>query len=161
MSLIAIVVFAGVSFAQAPSGPPAVEQVPSAPVSVVPGRTSTATLTFRIGPGSHINSHKPMSELLLPTELKLSPPTEIMLAKVDYPEGQMLSLPFSPGEKLSVYSGDFTVKALVRAAQNAPAGRFRIHGELKYQACNDRQCFPPKKIPIYFDVNVSKAHRRR
>jgi hypothetical protein len=39
-----------------------------------------------------------------------------------------------------------------------------VHGELQYQACNDRACFPPKKLPVEFEVTVLKssapAHRR-
>jgi hypothetical protein len=36
-----------------------------------------------------------------------------------------------------------------------PPGRFRIHGFLNYQACDDRACYPPTKLPIAFDVQVS------
>ena len=32
-----------------------------------------------------------------------------------------------------------------------------MHGELKFQACNDRQCFPPKTTPVDFDVKVAKG----
>jgi len=38
-----------------------------------------------------------------------------------------------------------------------PAGRFRVHGFLQYQACDDRACYPQTKLPVAFDVKVSKA----
>lgn len=145
--------------AVAQEGGPSVSQVSQPTVVVTPGRTSQVTLTFRVAGNFHINSHKPLDELLLPTELKLSPPTEIMISKVTYPEGELLNFPFSPETKLSVYSGDFEVTASVKPTSTAPAGTFRVHGDLKFQACNDRQCFPPKKVPIQFDVKVQRAKK--
>jgi len=140
---------------------PSVSQLAPPTVGVTPGQTSQVTLQFRVADYYHINSHKPLDELLLPTELKLSPPTEIMVSNVVYPKGHILSLPFSPEAKLSVYTGDFDVNATVRAAHNMPSGTFRVHGELKFQACNDRQCFPPKTTPVEFDVKVSKKQKGR
>ncbi len=140
---------------------PSVSQIAPPTVQVAPGKTVPVRLQFRVADYYHINSHKPLDELLLPTELKLSPPTEIMVSNVTYPEGHMLQVPFSPESKLSVYTGDFDVTANLRAAQNMPAGTFRIHGELKFQACNDRQCFPPKTTPVMFDVKVAKAKRHK
>ena len=99
-----------------PNGP-SVTVVEAPLVSVKAGSSSPVTLSFRVSNGFHVNSNKPNSELLIPTSVKLSPPTEIMIANIKYPDGQQLTFPFSPDEKLSVYSGDFKVSALVRAAQ--------------------------------------------
>lgn len=147
------------TFAQ--SGPPTVSFDPPSPVVVTPGHVARVTLVFRVGEGFHINSHQPLDELLLPTVVKLDPPTDVMIAKIEYPSGDLLSFPFSPESKLSVYSGEFRVTAAVRPALTMPRGTFRVHGDLLYQACNNRQCFPPKKIPVQFDVKVEKAKRSR
>jgi Thiol:disulfide interchange protein DsbD, N-terminal len=147
------------AFAQ--SGPPTVSLVSASPVVATPGHISHVTLTFRVGEGFHINSHKPLDELLLPTVVQLDPPTDIMIAKIEYPAGEMLSFPFSPESKLSVYSGEFKVTAAVRPAAAMPHGTFRVHGDLRFQACNNRQCFPPKKIPVEFDVKVQRSTRGR
>jgi hypothetical protein len=157
--IVFLLLMAAVAFAQ--DGPPSVSFQSATPVVVAPGRTSQVTMVFKVGDGFHINSNKPLDELLVPTEVKLSPPTEIMISRINYPAGQKLSFPFSPDTQLSVYSGEFKVTAAVRAAQSMPAGTFRVHGDLKFQACTDRQCFPPKKIPMQFDVKVEKAKRSR
>lgn len=157
-ALIAAFLFALVAFGQdKPANGPSVSVVSAPLVTVVSGGTSPATLTFQVNNGFHINSNKPNSELLIPTSVKLSPPTEIMITGIKYPEGQQLNFPFSPEEKLSVYSGEFKVAALVRTAKGASVGTYRVHGELKFQACNDRQCFPPKTTPVDFDVKVQKG----
>lgn len=130
-------------------------------VIVKPGGKATTELAFQVKPGFHINSNQPGSELLLPTVVKLSPPTNVSVGGVRYPAGRELSFPFAPDEKLSVYTGDFTVNALVSAAKNTPPGRYRVHGMLTYQACDDRACYPPAHLPISFDVRVTRGASTR
>jgi Thiol:disulfide interchange protein DsbD, N-terminal len=163
-----------VTFAQSSRGP-VISSKPGAtqrvafaqvsPVTVAAGKSATVELPFRVIRGYHINSNKPTSELLVPTVLSVNPPTDIAVAKLTYPAGEDRSFPFSPGEKLNVYTGDFAVTGLVRAARTAPPGRYRVKGTLKYQACDDRACYPPGQLPIAFDVKITKAasarkHRR-
>ncbi len=138
-----------------------VTAMPPKPVAVKAGGDATAELVFEVKPGFHINSNKPGSELLLPTVVTLEPPTNVGIAKVQYPPGLEQSFPFSPDEKLNVYTGDFTVNALVIAAKNTPPGRYRVHGFLRYQACDDRACYPPAQLPIAFDVQVGNAASTR
>src|SRR5689334_8130759 len=83
----------------AQEGPPSVNFASASPVVVAPGRTGQVKMVFEVGKGFHINSHKPNDELLVPTEVKLSPPTEIMISKIQYPAGESLSLSFSPDTK--------------------------------------------------------------
>ena len=59
-----------------------------------------------------------------------------------------------------MYTGDFAVTGLVRVAHNTPPGTYRVRGMLKYQACDDRACYPPGQLPVAFDVKVTKPPRR-
>ncbi len=136
-----------------------VQRVTVAPVPTVavrPGNTAPVRMTFRVMAGFHINSNKPSSELLIPTAVKFEVPNDISIGKVEYPAGKEYSFSFSPGEKLAVYSGEFAVKALVIATKEAPRGRFRVRGALKYQACDNRACYPPATVPVEFNVSVGK-----
>jgi len=126
-------------------------------VPVAAGKENRVSMKFTVLRGYHVNSNKPNSEALIPTTVSLSPPTDILIAGITYPAGKDLSFPFAPDEKLNVYTGDITVTALVRAAKTAPVGRYRVHGQLKYQACDDRACYPPTQVPVAFDVKVLKA----
>lgn len=111
---------------------------------------------FRVMPGFHINSHQPTSDLYIPTTISLDVPTDVSVAGMQYPEGELLSLPFDPSTKLSVYTGDITVKGMVMAAKSTPRGTYRVHGNFRYQACDNRACYPPTTVPIQFDVTVDK-----
>jgi hypothetical protein len=126
-------------------------------VSFAAGKPATVSLKFVIEHGFHINSNQPRSEYLIPTRLKLDPPTDIGAGSITYPAGRDISLGFSPKDKLNVYTGAFTLTARLSAAAGATAGNYTVHGELTYQACDDRSCRPPKKLPVAFDVTVLKS----
>ncbi len=133
-----------------------VTMAPAAPVRVIPGRPGRVQLDFRVAPGYHINSHKPHSNLLIPTALKLDAQSGLAVGRITYPLGEDLSFPFAPNEKLNVYTGDFTITALVSVTPDTPLGRYRIHGTLTSQACDNRACYPPKSVPVAFDVRVHR-----
>src|ERR1700746_2748217 len=130
------------------------------PATVSPGKPADVELHFKVKEGFHINSNQPKSELLIPTILKLEPPTDVVAGNIVYPPGKDLSFPFDPSEKLNVYSEDFTVTAKMSAAKTASAGNFTVHGQLRYQACSDNACFPPKNIPVQFYVKVVNQPKR-
>ncbi len=70
-------------------------------------------------------------------------------------------MPFAGNDKLSVYSGNFAVTAEVRVPKSAALGTQRVHGEVRYQACDNRQCFPPKTTPLEFDVKVVRPAAKK
>jgi hypothetical protein len=155
---IAVLFAAATALAQSPGNrAPSVTLAPVAPVTVTRGKSGTATLHFRVAPGFHINSNTPKSEFLIPTALKMDAPTDIALTKVAYPEGKDMSFPFAPDEKLNVYTGDFTVTMTVRPLHTVQPGKYAIHGDLKYQACDNAACYPPKHLPIDFEVRVLRG----
>ena len=140
----------------APASEQYVSMAPAKKLTVAAGKPATIELDFRVKDGMHVNSSEPRSEFLIPTKLRFMPPTDLAVAKVEYPKGAELAFSFSPKDKLSVYSGDFRITAQVSASRSATTGPYTVHGELKYQACNDKACFPPKTLPITFNVVVGK-----
>lgn len=127
------------------------------PVSIAAGLSEKVELEFRVGPTYHINSNTPKSELLIPTRLLLSPPKELTVSKVKYPAGLDASFAFAPTETLNVYAGRFLITALLTAPRTTPPGTYHLKGTLRYQACDNRACYPPKQLPVEFDVKVQKS----
>jgi hypothetical protein len=125
-------------------------------LNVAAGKSGDVSLKFRVVSGFHINSNQPKSEYLIPTALTLEAPTNIAIAKITYPAGEDMSFPFSPDEKLNVYTGDFAVELAVHPLRTVAAGEYAVHGTLKYQACDNSACYPPKKLPVEFKVKVTK-----
>ena len=157
--LIAGLMLATSSSAQDLSGP----RVPSVSLSPVPvtrmraGTSSQVELRFHVAPGFHVNSNTPKSEFLIPTVLKLDAPTDIVIGKIDYPQGQDLSFSFAPDEKLSVYSGLVALRVRILPLRDVIPAKYMIHGQLRYQACDKAACYPPKNLPVQFEINVAKA----
>jgi hypothetical protein len=117
-------------------------------VSVAANQDSIVDLHFRVNPGLHINSHAPHEKSFIPTQLLVAEPPGVTVGPVDFPAGTDFSLAISPNEKLSVYTGEFVVRAHVKAK----AGDHLIAGQLRYQACDATSCFPPRKIPVAVNV---------
>ncbi|PYX83028.1 MAG: disulfide bond formation protein DsbC [Acidobacteria bacterium] len=139
-----------------PKGP-SVTMLPAPIISIPGGKPGEVQLRFRVVRGYHVNSNRPKAEFLIPTALKLDAPTDIVVGKISYPPGQDMSFPFSPDEKLSVYSGDFLVAVVVRPLHTVIPGKYMLHGKLRYQACDKAACYPPKELPVEFEVKVAKA----
>jgi Disulphide bond corrector protein DsbC len=117
-------------------------------VTVTADKATTVDLHFKVAAGLHINSHNPHAEELIPTTLKLPEVSGVRLASATFPPGTDFSFPIDPTDKLSVYTGEFTVHAELVAAK----GEHLVEGTLRYQACNNETCMPPHSIPVAIDV---------
>jgi len=135
---------------------PSVTLLPVPTANVIRGKSNLITVGFRVESGFHINSNKPSAEYLIPTTLKVDPPTDLMVGKITYPPGQDMSFAFSPTEKLNVYTGEFAVSVSVRPLSSVMYGQYEFHGNLRYQACDNAACYPPKNLPVRFAVKVVK-----
>ncbi len=154
---ILVMALAAGAVAQVPGDKqPYVTMAPIGTVQLRAGASVNVALDFRIGSEFHINSHKPKADYLIPTALKLNAPEQFAIADLKYPAGEEMAFPFSPDEKLSVYSGDFSINAVLKAPANAPAGSYSVKGELRFQACDHSACYPPRSIPVQFQVTVVK-----
>jgi hypothetical protein len=159
--------WSGLVAAQSPAGvlppqtragkPAAVSYLYPEQVTIAANKQSAVQLHFKIAPGLHINSHTPLTDDMIPTTLKVPESSGVALAKATFPAGQELTLELDPAgsapgesssEKLSVYTGEFTI----RAELLAPAGEHLVEATLRYQACDNRACMPPHSIPVVFDV---------
>ena len=114
------------------------------PQTIAAGKKAVVELHFKVQEGFHVNSHTPKSELLIATNLTLNPTEGVKAAALQYPAGTSYSFSFDPSEKLDVYQGAFTVKLPVVAT----AGEHRLNGTLRYQACDQAACYPPKTLPV-------------
>ncbi len=144
------------AYSQTPGQAPSITIAPIPLTTAQRAKATIVDLNFRVPAGYHINSNTPKSEFLIPTALKMDLPTDIILGKIAYPAGEDASFPFSPDEKLSVYTGDFTIAVAVHPLHSVVPGKYVMHGVLRYQACDNAACYPPKTLPVSFEVKVVK-----
>ncbi|HLJ79377.1 MAG TPA: protein-disulfide reductase DsbD domain-containing protein [Acidobacteriaceae bacterium] len=112
------------------------------------GKPQTIDLHFRIAGGLHINSHTPRQKGLIATNLAEVEPSGVKITAVDFPAGSEFAFPADPATKLSIYSGEFVLKMHIVAQ----AGNHLVQGVLRYQACDNSTCFPPRTVPVPIDV---------
>jgi hypothetical protein len=117
-------------------------------VTVTAGEANEVALHFRIAPGLHINSHTPREDELIPTTFTIPEGSGVHLVGASYPAGTDFTLALDPGTKLSVYTGEFVIKARIVAT----AGNHLVEARLRYQACDKTACMPPKSITVPIDV---------
>jgi DsbC/DsbD-like thiol-disulfide interchange protein len=128
--------------------PPAVEYLYPEQLTLPAGKPSKVALHFRVAPGLHINSHTPSAEELIPTTLTIPDGSGVRLESAVYPTGADFALPIDPKTHLSVYTGEFVIQARIVAT----AGNHLVEAQLRYQACDQNTCMPPKTITAAIDV---------
>ncbi len=112
------------------------------------GKASPVSLHFRVAQGLHINSHAPSESFLIPTVFSIPAGSGVRLESARYPQGANIALPADPNTRLNVYTGDFVIQARLVASP----GDHLVKGELRYQACDQTQCMPPKTTVVVMDV---------
>lgn len=133
---------------RAPAKPEAVQFLYPEQVRVRPGKTTPVALHFRIAPGLHINSHTPADQYLISTEFSIPESSGVRLDGADYPPGTDFRPEADPSMKLDVYTGEFTIQARLVALP----GNHLVEATLRFQACDQNACMPPKTITVPIDV---------
>ncbi len=116
-------------------------------------------LTVEVSPadGIHVNG-SPVPEGYVPIELTLDESEDVSLERVDYPEPEVIELP-SLGERLPAYKGRFEIKArCLGIKRSREEERLLVTARLRYQACDDRECYLPEvmtfRLPLTFLPHV-------
>ncbi|HEU5022840.1 MAG TPA: protein-disulfide reductase DsbD domain-containing protein [Bryobacteraceae bacterium] len=122
-------------------------------VKVKRGAPATITLKVSLPAGFHANSNKPTDPNLIPLSLKWTA-GPLQSAAITYPKPQLEEYGFTGGKKISVVTGNFDVVTKFKVPAGAASGLAAETGTLRYQACNDRMCFPPKNVKVNVTVNV-------
>ena len=116
------------------------------------GSTVSAKVQARMREGYHCNSNTPSDEYLIPLKLAWTPGI-LQDPQVKYPKPSNEKYAFSE-KPLSVYSGTFDIVTDFKIPADAKSGQTMVTGKLKYQACDDRSCLPPKTLDVQFPVIV-------
>jgi hypothetical protein len=101
-----------------------------------------------VAQGLHINSHTPSDDSLIPTVFSVPAESGVHVEAANYPAGAEMTLSVDPNTKLNVYTGDFVIETQLLATP----GDHLVQGKLRYQACDQEKCMPPKTITVPIDV---------
>ena len=125
------------------------------PPTAVPAKraaTVQAKVKVLLQSGYHANSNTPSEDYLIPLKLTWTP-GPLVSPVVAYPKPQMEKYKFSD-KPISVFTGNFELTTTFKVPANAQVGPSIMAGKLRYQACNNKACFPPKTVEVKLPVQV-------
>ncbi len=120
---------------------------------IVQGKPFTVRVQLNIVSGFHINSNHPKDKYLIPTQVIMKGTPDFIFKPAKFPPAVERSFEFST-EKLSVFEGEVELEVPGVAGKAVPLGRKTILGSVRYQACDNNTCYPPRNLPFEIPVDV-------
>lgn len=151
-ALLTIITLASTAAAQDPSKAVAVKGVISVD-KVRQGSPFQGAIVLDINEAFHINSNKPLDANLIATTVELVKAEGVTFGPLNYPRGENQKFKFSE-DPLSVYSGRTVIKFTARPTPKLALGAQTLKAKVRYQACNDQACFPPKTVEVAIPIEV-------
>jgi hypothetical protein len=130
------------------------------------GQRISLVLDVQLGPRLHVYAPGVKSDYI-PIEWSMKESPAMVVRAATYPVAKMLRLE-AIGETAPVFEGAFRLLRDVTVARDATVrplldveGRLTMEGALKYQACDDKLCYPPETVPVRWTLQVEGHDRER
>jgi thiol:disulfide interchange protein DsbD len=108
----------------------------------VGGGAAVAEIT--IAPGWHVNGAAPRDGFLVPTKLDVAVPDGLRAGPIEYPPPVERTLEVSGGKPVLLYEG----RVAFRVPLEGTATDGAVTATLRYQACSDERCLPPRTLAL-------------
>ena len=102
--------------------------------------------------GLHVNSFRPSSQYAIATTVRVSG-AGVRIADLTYPRGKNRQFQFSE-TPINVYEGRVAFGFTVRVPAGFRGDTVRVRATVRYQACTDEVCYPPKSKEITLTARV-------
>ena len=116
------------------------------------GSAAKGTIVLSIPGGLHVNSNRPNNEYSIATTARISG-TGVQGARISFPRGKNRKFQFSENT-INVYEGRVTFPFTVSVPANFKGNVVRLRAVVRYQACTDEICYPPKSREITLTARV-------
>lgn len=133
--------------------------------TIAPGRR--VTLTLEVDPKSKMHLYAPGVKGYIPIDWQLAESKAISATTAVYPASRMLNLPVIK-ETVPVYDKPLRItRDFVLGQENeigaaiGPDRILTVEGSFRYQACDDKECYLPKSIPLRWTFQVGKLVTER
>lgn len=116
------------------------------------GSAAKGTIVLSIPGGLHVNSNRPNNEYSIATTARITG-TGIKAARISFPRGKNRKFQFSENT-INVYEGRVSFPFTVMVPANFKGNVVRLRAVVRYQACTDEICYPPKSKEITLTARV-------
>ena len=116
------------------------------------GGSGRGTIVMSVPDGLHVNSSRPNSRYAIPTTVKISA-VGAKVGGLSYPRGRNRKFAFSE-DTLNVYEGRTAFGFNVGVPANFKGSTVKVRAVVRYQACTNEVCYPPKTKEITLTAQV-------
>jgi thiol:disulfide interchange protein DsbD len=169
LMVLAAILFAPAAPMAGPSGDDGWELIPGGSLNADPvtvsalaghagiprGGSADVAVVLDIASGWHVNSHEPLEEWLIATELLFEEPPFDVIETV-FPEHEEMMFAFSD-EPMAVYEGKVVIGLRVGIREGFEGSTLPVSGHVVVQACDDRSCLAPVEKPFWIELPVLAA----
>lgn len=117
------------------------------------GKAVRGTIVLTVPGGLHVNSNRPGNEYQIPTTVSLSG-TGAKVSGATYPRGKNRKFGFSESA-INVYEGRVSFPFTVTVPANFKGNSIKVRATVKYQACTEEVCYPPKSKEVTLTARVN------
>ncbi|MEP7213870.1 MAG: protein-disulfide reductase DsbD domain-containing protein [Acidobacteriota bacterium] len=119
---------------------------------VARGGSAKGTIVMSIPAGLHVNSNRPRSQYAIATVVRVSG-SGVNVSAVNYPRGKDRKFQFSE-DPINVYEGRTAFGFTVMVPAGYRGDTVRVRATVRYQACTEEVCYPPKTKEITLTARV-------
>ncbi|MEO8041610.1 MAG: protein-disulfide reductase DsbD domain-containing protein [Acidobacteriota bacterium] len=120
--------------------------------TVARGSKARGNVVMSIPGGLHVNSNRPLSEYAIPTVVTIRG-AGVRVSGATYPRGRNRKFQFSENQ-INVYEGRVNFPFTVTVPANFRGKTIRVTAAVRYQACTDEVCYPPKTKNVVMMARV-------
>jgi thiol:disulfide interchange protein DsbD len=125
--------------------------------SLQAGQQAVIAVVLEVREGFHAQSHEPFQENLIKCEVTLAANPAVTAYAPIYPPGEVRNYPALG--KLSVYEGRTIIYVPLEVKTDAPAAAIKLTGEIEFQICDDKACYPPETKPFVIETTIAAPGR--
>jgi thiol:disulfide interchange protein len=117
------------------------------------GSTVRVGVQLTIAPDLHAQSNHPRDPSLIPMALFIDAPAGVKYVDVAFPPSTEFRTA-GYDEPLAVFTGEVLIGARLEIGSDVAPGPLAIPGRLRYQACDEKMCYPPRTAALTWTVEV-------
>lgn len=109
-----------------------------------------------------LHMYAPGAQGYIPAEWKLAESPQYQAFDVKYPQSRVMEFPVL-NERAPVFEGRvrFLRDVMFGTDKVVQPGPLTVEGTFRYQACDEKQCFPPETVPLKWTLTVEPHDRER
>jgi Thiol:disulfide interchange protein DsbD, N-terminal/AhpC/TSA family len=138
--------------AQAAQGPHLAARAYFAAPTLRRGQRAVLTVEVELPAGLHVYG-RPLPEGYVPVTVEVDGGGVLQVERVAYPRPHAYQVDVT-GADMPVYMGRLAVKVFGVGQNDDAPGMAQVTARLRYQACDDRLCFPPETVELRLSLEI-------